>query len=489
MNRLESLQKKNKFLTELFISCIGLSVITDISANAPMIAVIITAATGIIGGLTLVYLVKNKKFINGTMYLVTTLMAIYSFLMLYTTPKIAVYPIVYVSIALIALYQDYKPILLSGFYGIIITNYLYIHFGTTMFPGFITLSIVIYNLYLVLIIILLAMQSRFTEKLQRTTEESLAGEEAAKQKVEDMLNQIKKTIGILSNFSKNLIRNINETNRISNEVTIAFTEMAKGVDAEAQSVNGISESMSDLDKAVKAVVDGSDAMKNLSNTSSQIIIQGSEKIKILTTEMKNVSDTIETTVQSMTRLNNHTEHISSILNTINGIAEQTNLLALNAAIEAARAGEAGRGFAVVADEIRKLAENSSQAIKETDKILTNIEGDVVSVTDMVKVEFQAVSKSKKAVEDVEQVFISISQNANETMKQSRNVDNMAKELRENSTQITNNTQSIASITEEGTASIEEIVASMEDQNRRVKSVSGSFAELESLITKLETISS
>ena len=110
--------------------------------------------------------------------------------------------------------------------------------------------------------------------------------------------------------------------------------------------------------------------------------------------MKAISENMENTARVITGLGKRSQEIGRILEVIEEIADQTNLLALNAAIEAARAGEAGRGFAVVADEVRKLAERSVEAAKEIGEVVRQVQQET---TDAVEVARSGASEAKQGI--------------------------------------------------------------------------------------------
>ena len=161
------------------------------------------------------------------------------------------------------------------------------------------------------------------------------------------------------------------------------------------------------------VATSNDVAKNCSETalaadqSQQHVLQGQAFITKTTNAVEQLEQVIQGSNQAMSALADESKNITGILDTIRGIAEQTNLLALNAAIEAARAGEQGRGFAVVADEVRTLAGRTAESTEEIDKMISSLVGKTSEVSNKLSSSLEHSKETVDATEQTRDVFVSI----------------------------------------------------------------------------------
>ena len=274
--------------------------------------------------------------------------------------------------------------------------------------------------------------------------------------------------GYINSFIKSVRNVMKEVQGVSHEVTSASNELASVAEelqstfqSQTEQITDISHNMINLSGLSESVSSSlSQSSEKLQNTTS-LTQAGAVSLVSIKNEMKVISENTSKLAQTISTLSESSEDIGRILTVINDIADQTNLLALNAAIEAARAGEAGRGFAVVADEVRKLAERTSSATHEISTIIQSFQQESDSAAKNMNTTSKSIddgsNKVDKTLEDFKHVVDGISEANNDIV----NITHMVEEQNNSIQDVTNNTGSISAGISQSNVAIGEVTKTID----------------------------
>jgi methyl-accepting chemotaxis protein len=236
--------------------------------------------------------------------------------------------------------------------------------------------------------------------------------------------------------------NANRLASSGEEISTASAQQAQGAETQKDQVRQVATAMQEMSSTVLDVSQNSLRAADAAGKAAAMARQGGEIVEGTLTKIRAVSESVGQTAEQVQALGQRSDQIGEIIGVIDEIAGQTNLLALNAAIEAARAGEQGRGFAVVADEVRKLAERTSRATKEIAQMIQGIQAETRS----------AVQAMQAGTDQVEQGLNTTAQ-AGAAL---REIIKMAEQVGEMVTQIATASTEQSSATEEVSSSVEQI---------------------------------
>ena len=216
---------------------------------------------------------------------------------------------------------------------------------------------------------------------------------------EDITGAIADSINYTIDALRNLVENINSTTlqvaSAAQETQATAIHLTDASDHQAQQITEVSSAITDMASSIEQVSHNASQSSDVAEQSVNLAVQGNEAVKKAIDGMDTIREQIQETSKRIKRLGESSQQIGDIVELIDDIAEQTNILSLNAAIQAAMAGEAGRGFAVVADEVQRLAERSSNATKQIDALVKTIQSDTnEAISSMERSTTEVVSGAK-----------------------------------------------------------------------------------------------
>ena len=267
---------------------------------------------------------------------------------------------------------------------------------------------------------------------------------------EDITGAIADSINFAVEALRSLVSTINETAvqvaAAAQETQATAMHLAEAAEHQAQQIASASAQINEMASSIDEVSKNSVESADVAQRSVQIAAKGAEVVRQTIQGMDNIRDQIQETSKRIKRLGESSQEIGSIVELINDISEQTNILALNAAIQAASAGEAGRGFAVVADEVQRLAERASNATKRIEALVQTIQSDTNEAVSSMEQTTAEVVAGARLAEDAGLALGEIEKVSNDLADLIQNISQAARQQSNAATNITATMSVIQEIT-------------------------------------------
>jgi methyl-accepting chemotaxis protein len=262
----------------------------------------------------------------------------------------------------------------------------------------------------------------------------------------------------------------------SEEIAAAAGQAAVGAESQQQHATQAATSMQEMTASVQQVADHSNTAAAAARSAAQAAKNGGQVVEASLASMRSIANSVSDSATKIAELGKRSDQIGRIVNVIDDIADQTNLLALNAAIEAARAGEQGRGFAVVADEVRKLAERTTKATHEIAEMITAMQAETKRAIDTMQA---GTVQVQQGVEQTSQAGASLQ----EIIAAAEKVGDMVAQIATAATQQAATTQEVSSNVEQIAKITNESSSGAQQSARACQELSGLALELQNLVSQ------
>jgi len=305
-----------------------------------------------------------------------------------------------------------------------------------------------------------------------------------RENMREVLHNVMEVSNAVATSSDVLTVSAREVKEGSEQMVVTMEELASGAETQADSASNLSEQMNDFVDSVQLSQREGQEIANTSENVLNVTNEGSNLMRESVQQMNTIDRIVSEAVDKVQGLDEQSGEIYQLVEVVKDIADQTNLLALNAAIEAARAGEHGRGFAVVADEVRKLAEQVTSSVTQITNIVENIQLETDEVVNSLNVGYSEVKEGITQIERTGESFNTIDTSVTTMVDGIMNIANRLKDISDNSQRMNNLIEDIAAVSEEAAAGVEQSSASTQQTSSSMDEISRNADELADLAQQL-----
>ncbi|WP_181592506.1 methyl-accepting chemotaxis protein [Paenibacillus sp. YN15] len=303
-------------------------------------------------------------------------------------------------------------------------------------------------------------------------------------KVRDMVVETKAAATSLDEHSGQFQRYSQDTAAANAHILTAIQDIAKGAGQQAQQAEDSAGILDQLEREIGDIWEYARMMSQSGKTSEQNTKNGQASIEALQKASMQTEELLMEVQQSMAGLSQHSSKIGAIVETIGEIASQTNILSLNAAIEAARAGTYGKGFSVIAEEVRVLSLHTSEQSRNIEQIIGGLSGEIAALGDKLSESQQMILKQNSQVVNCLGSFTAIAGSAAEVSSRMEQVNGKVDTIRMKCRELVESFQQVAAVAQETAAGVQEVNSTSLQQDAAIRHVAGQAEDIHRLSKEL-----
>ena len=320
--------------------------------------------------------------------------------------------------------------------------------------------------------------ARAVDGIRESTVASVASYNGMRAQLHALVGELSSAAQAVAGSSQQMAATSDESGRAVDEIAHAIGEVAQGLERQVRRIESTRELTEEVAQATEASSRDAAGARDAAAAAREVAGQGVVSAQGATAAMDAVREASAAATETIRALGAKSAQITGIVETISRIAEQTNLLALNAAIEAARAGEQGRGFAVVADEVRQLAEHAQTAAGDIGALVGEVQRETERAVAVVEDGARRTAEGTETVAQAHGAFLALGESVEDVTARIQSISGAVTQIAEASARMQLDVADVATVTEQSSASTEQVSATTQETSASAQQIAASAAALE-----------